>query len=470
MPAELEDVLALHGFAHQGDALRLEEGGALEVGDGEAAGRADAVDERAGPLPERSAHQLFHLLARSPLSTRLPACNRPADSGHAAQLSSAPEAQFQVLISLRSTIGASMPRSNRRVHRLSSITGFPVTEVLQRLRSAGIAAANEHDLIPKAQQDTALRVLGINLATGRPPRARALKSQRAIAASNEKQNEVAEVEENAKLNDLKKNRHRVTKELRREIVGRVAEVMAYLTVNDVEGIHWRLVREFEKSRDPIDPPGVRSNDLLESALFRVHTAIAGERKYPTIAMAGAAYLHAIIANHAFHNGNKRTALVSMLVFLDLNGNVLEIEEDALFDYLVQIASHGLEVSTNNQSLADAEMILIAKWVSAHSRHLVKEERSLKFHQLREILNTYGCSFERPKKGNRINIQRGTSKVQVAYRNEGSDVELNTIRKVRKELGLSEEDGYDSTIFYNAASRIPGFIRKYRRTLQRLAKA
>jgi hypothetical protein len=65
VPAELEDVLALHGFAHQGDALRLEEGGALKLGDGEArAGRADAVDERAGPLPERPAGQRLDLLGR----------------------------------------------------------------------------------------------------------------------------------------------------------------------------------------------------------------------------------------------------------------------------------------------------------------------------------------------------------------------------------------------------------------------
>jgi death-on-curing family protein len=336
----------------------------------------------------------------------------------------------------------------------------------------GIAAANEHDLIPRSQYEAALRVLGINPITGRLPKARTQKPSRGVVENPENQeehDEVAKPEEDVQPENIRKHRHKVAKKPRREIVGHLAEVMAYLTPHDVERIHWALVKEFDKSRDPINPPGVRSNDLLESAVFRVHTGLAGERKYPTIAMAAAAYLHAIIANHAFHNGNKRTALVSMLVFLDLNGYLLEVEEDALFDYLIRIASHNLDVP-GNHSLSDGEMIQIAKWVSGHSRPLVKEERPLKFHQLREILNTYECSFEHPKKGNRVNIQRGANRVQVYYRNEGTDVALNTIRKIRKELELTEEDGYDSTIFYNAANRIPAFIRKYRRTLQRLAKA
>jgi len=115
------------------------------------------------------------------------------------------------------------------------------------------------------------------------------------------------------------------------------------------------------------------------------------------------------------------------------------------------------------------MIAVAKWVSRHSRPIIREEHPLKFHQLREILNAYECTFDHPQKGNRINIKRGESRVQIYYRSEGTDVELNTIRKIRKELSLTDDDGYDSTIFYNREQRIPEFINKYRRTLQRLAK-
>ena len=378
------------------------------------------------------------------------------------------------------------------------ISRLSEAEVLRRLRAVGIEVANEHALIPKTQHDAALAALGIDLVTGQLPPQRqhepaldGKKGWKNLKVSDEMEGEAAgmegevagmeeeaaevsketkELEEGEEQQRPKRPRkQKSVKDHRWEIVGHRAEVMTYLTAKDVEQIHWSLVREFERSRDPIAPTGVRSDDLLESAVFRVHTAISGELKYPTIAMVGAAYLHAIIANHAFHNGNKRTALVSMLVFLDLNGYVLEIEEDPLFEYLIRIASHDVGVSDARESRSDSEMIAIAKWVSSHSRPLVKEERPLKFHQFRAILSAYQCSFEHPKKGNRVNIRRGNNKSQVCFRNAGSDVELNTIRKVRKDLELTDEDGYDSTIFYNKESRIPGFIQKYRRTLQRLAK-
>src|SRR5258708_1626270 len=71
-------------------------------------------------------------------------------------------------------------------------------------------------------------------------------------------------------------------------------------------IHNQLVRDFAESGDPIDPPGIRDRgELLESALSRPQTSIGTTLKYPTIEMAAAALLHALVHNHPFHNGNKR---------------------------------------------------------------------------------------------------------------------------------------------------------------------
>jgi death-on-curing protein len=41
----------------------------------------------------------------------------------------------------------------------------------------------------------------------------------------------------------------------------------------------------------------------------------------------AAYLFHIVKNHAFLDGNKRTALVAALVFLDINGVSLERDDE-----------------------------------------------------------------------------------------------------------------------------------------------
>lgn len=247
-------------------------------------------------------------------------------------------------------------------------------------------------------------------------------------------------------------------------VGHPVTALQYLSATEVAQIHWILVDDFAKSRDPIDPPGVKSQALLESAVGRLHTALGGDLKYPTLPMAASALLHAIICNHAFHNGNKRTALVATLSFLDRNGYLLEADDDELFDYLMRIASHDI-----GDSVADEEMLTIARWIHSHCRPISKLEKPLKFQELRTILLQYGCAFSKPKRGNRMNISRAGLATQVYYRNDGSDVERNTVHKIRQDLALTEADGYDSAIFYNSSKRVSEFIHRYRRTLDRLAK-
>ena len=68
----------------------------------------------------------------------------------------------------------------------------------------------------------------------------------------------------------------------------------YLTGDDVRTIHHELVVEFDSGTDPIDPPGVRDENLLESALSRPHTSMGQTKKYPSVEMAAAALLHSLI--------------------------------------------------------------------------------------------------------------------------------------------------------------------------------
>lgn len=63
--------------------------------------------------------------------------------------------------------------------------------------------------------------------------------------------------------------------------------------------------------------GIRDAGLLESALQRPLNKFAyGE---PDLCDLAAAYAYGIARNHPFVDGNKRTALVSSLTFLALNG-------------------------------------------------------------------------------------------------------------------------------------------------------
>lgn len=257
----------------------------------------------------------------------------------------------------------------------------------------------------------------------------------------------------------------------------------YLTDEEVLAIHYELVADFRTSPDPVEPPGVRSQALLSSAVARPLTSLDGVLKYPTIEMAAAALLHAVVHDHPFHNGNKRTALVAMLVFLDENGLVLTCSEDALFKTVLQLAQHALTSGPRNE-LPDREVIHVARWIVQNSRLVEKGDRPIPWRKLKQILKRYDCTFEYPTAGNRINVSRivvrpsrflgrpkeKTLRMQTHYADEGREVARNTINDIRHKMELDDDHGIDSATFYHEDDIAAGeFIVRYRKTLRRLAK-
>lgn len=67
------------------------------------------------------------------------------------------------------------------------------------------------------------------------------------------------------------------------------------------------------------PEGVRDMGLLESALARPQNPFAHSEEPPSLARLAASYAKGIVANHAFVDGNKRTAFIVSVTFLRLNG-------------------------------------------------------------------------------------------------------------------------------------------------------
>jgi death-on-curing protein len=72
------------------------------------------------------------------------------------------------------------------------------------------------------------------------------------------------------------------------------------------------------------PEGVRDMGLLESALVRPKNLFAYSEQTPSLAQMAASYAKGIVANHAvanhaFVDGNKRTAFMISVTFLKLNG-------------------------------------------------------------------------------------------------------------------------------------------------------
>jgi death on curing protein len=90
--------------------------------------------------------------------------------------------------------------------------------------------------------------------------------------------------------------------------------------------------------------GLRDEGLLLSALARAENIHAYEPEADVFHLAEA-YCTGVVKNHPFIDGNKRTGVLSAIVFLELNGVVLEFEETAIVTMVYGLAAS--EVTEEN---------------------------------------------------------------------------------------------------------------------------
>jgi death-on-curing protein len=83
--------------------------------------------------------------------------------------------------------------------------------------------------------------------------------------------------------------------------------------------------------------GIRDINLLSSAIYMPESSFRGQYLHETIPAMAAAYAFHICQNHPFIDGNKRAALASSLVFLDINGYELNCENETLYNKIMNVA-------------------------------------------------------------------------------------------------------------------------------------
>src|SRR4051812_42405268 len=113
-----------------------------------------------------------------------------------------------------------------------------------------------------------------------------------------------------------------------------------LSAEDLNEIHETVTDWFAQSEDPVFPPGLRDRPLLESAAARPNQLVGGKPAYTTNFDQAAALFHSLANNHAFHNGNKRTALVAAQVLLADDGYWLDHPSDQeMIEFTRKAAAH-----------------------------------------------------------------------------------------------------------------------------------
>jgi death-on-curing protein len=106
----------------------------------------------------------------------------------------------------------------------------------------------------------------------------------------------------------------------------------FLTLAEVIEIHKNQIENYGGQE------GIRDISLLTSALAMPQAAFQGQYLHKDLFEMAAAYAYHICQNHPFIDGNKRTALVTALVFLDFNSIRIDDPGGILYKTMMGVAS------------------------------------------------------------------------------------------------------------------------------------
>jgi len=271
-----------------------------------------------------------------------------------------------------------------------------------------------------------------------------------------------------------------------------------LTPNCVVELHKLLSENYLlfHGMEPISPSGIKNNNMLESAVYRQQTGIDKYYKYDTIYKNCASLAYGIIKNHAFHNGNKRTGLLSIIKHLHSNGYVLNpnLKNGELYDLIVSIARDDLfghakrytpEYKNIENSKKDIDELIeyIAYWIKKNSMpKSLYIGQFLKINTLKNILKNKNILYSEEgrhivlteKKAKKIFgiltydekvIKR--KKYLIGKRKE--KIKKSILDRIRKDFNLTRSDGVDNVAFYDDKNIMDEEIKKYKSIIYRLSK-
>ena len=116
----------------------------------------------------------------------------------------------------------------------------------------------------------------------------------------------------------------------------------FLTLDDVLDIH-----EWQQTRFG-GAAGIRGMGLLDSAVAQPQTTFQGNYLHSNLFQMASAYAFHIAENQPFIDGNKRTALIAALTFLELNGVTVIDDSNELYLAMMSVA----DGSWNKNDLAE----------------------------------------------------------------------------------------------------------------------
>jgi death-on-curing family protein len=114
-----------------------------------------------------------------------------------------------------------------------------------------------------------------------------------------------------------------------------------ITAREVLKAHFLLADYFREMGEGIGGVGPKSLHLLQSAVSRQSVSFGGHEKWQDLFSIAATLFFGLVKNHAFHDANKRTALLVALYHLQCHGRLVHVPQREFEDLAVRVAESEL---------------------------------------------------------------------------------------------------------------------------------
>jgi len=258
-----------------------------------------------------------------------------------------------------------------------------------------------------------------------------------------------------------------------------------ITENDVLRAHYLISDYFLDEGEEV-VYGVKNYDLLSSAVHRQVTSYGGVDKWTTDYQKMATLLYGLVKNHAFHDGNKRTALLVLLLYMDRERLQLRKQQSKLETLVVRIAANTLDEYGSYQGYQNSEepeIMFIADLLKHYTSPIDKRYYPITFAEFNQKLNRFTVKLDNPK-GNYIGVYqyqtkdsklfgliKGTSEYvkifDIGFPGWKRQINPKALKETLKATHLTAEYGIDSEVFYHGEEPMYTLINEYRKPLARL---
>lgn len=257
-----------------------------------------------------------------------------------------------------------------------------------------------------------------------------------------------------------------------------------LNYDDVLKAHYLICDYFETNHGVSSLYGVKSMQLLGSALGRQITSFAGENKWKNDFEVMASLFFGLVKNHPFHDGNKRSALLALLYNLYLIKKTPKSKQEAWEQLTVSVAASDMSKYSNFKRFEeqadnkeDAIVYFIANFLQKNTRSIDKFFISVTYADFEASIKQFGFYFKNPSK-NYIDIYQKGKKIlgftledkrikNIAFPGYRYQMDSKTQKNILKDIGLTIEKGFDRQVLNKNAEPLYKIIQDYEGPLSRL---